>query len=119
MCYLTPVPKIACVDFFAGADLNQLLGLDGNKIIEGSCFSEIATLWSQQGSRQGCAAGTESFCYVIDGPVREMHRRFPNFIFKVLTDDIVVMCPPPERNTAQHWKEVLEEYESMLQQLGS
>ncbi len=55
--------------------------------------SSIDTLWSEQGARQGCAAGTESFCLAIDGPVRRVHANYPELIFKVLTDDITVLCP--------------------------
>lgn len=78
---------------------NAIYGVDAPVFLT-SKDQGVSTLWSQQGSRQGCALGTESFCFAMDGPVRKMHRKYPEFIFKVLTDDIVVLCPPPD--TSKH-----------------
>lgn len=82
--------------------VNAIYGVDAPVLLP-TKNGDVQTLWSSQGSRQGCALGTESFCYAIDGPVRRTHAMFPDFVFKVLTDDIVVMCPPPRDGSEAGW----------------
>lgn len=66
-----------------------------------------------------CAAGTESFCFAMHEPVRRTHAEFPEFIFKVLTDDVLAMCPLPKRRDEDGWRHTLKRYSDMLDFLGS
>lgn len=97
---------------------NFLYGVDAPILLEKQ-DGEIETLWSRQGARQGCTAGTEAFCFAVDGPVRRVHHKYPEFVFKVLTDDIITLCPPPESDTEDAWREVFVRYASMLKDLAA
>ena len=73
-------------NFFYGIDSPVYL-LDNN--------NELVVLWSQQGSRQGCSIGTEGFCLGIHPLLQELQKRYPDFEFRLITDDLVPIAPPP------------------------
>lgn len=80
--------------FFPSATriFNYLYGVDAPVFLFAE-NGETETLWSQEGARQGCAIGSESFCFAIDGPIRNTHSKYPEFTFKLLTDDIIRCAP--------------------------
>jgi len=104
--------------FFPSATriFNYLYGVDAPVFLFAE-NGETETLWSQEGARQGCAIGSESFCFAIDGPIRNTHSKYPEFTFKLLTDDIIPMCPPPVNNTPEEWSHTLTRYSEMLSYL--
>jgi hypothetical protein len=59
----------------------------------------LTILRSEEGSRQGCTAGTEAFCFAIHPVVAQMQLRYPEFEFRILTDDVVPLQPPPLLDT--------------------
>ena len=80
--------------------------------------SEMVIVDSKQGARQGCSIGTEAFCLALDKPIREVHSDFDEFIIKVLTDDVVLLCPPPEDVTSREaWIIRLRRYAAALTKL--
>lgn len=50
---------------------------------------QVHLLFSEEGSRQGCAAGTEAFCLPLSLVVHKLQQKYPDFEFRVLTDDII------------------------------
>jgi len=51
------------------------------------------TLWSSEGSRQGCVLGSLLFCLVIHPTLIEARIRFPEVTFKAIIDDINMWGP--------------------------
>ena len=56
---------------------------------------ELTILSSEQGSRQGCSAGTESFCITLDPLLKRLQISYPEFEFKAFVDDFFPLVPPP------------------------
>lgn len=77
----------------------------------------VTTLLSQQGPRQGCAAGTFLFCLGIAPLVEHMQALFPEFSLMVLTDDIVPLVPPPSSDTPDGWETLFTRYAAFLEEL--
>ena len=74
------------------AVFNFVYGIDAPILLFGE-DGEVSFIESQEGARQGCPAGTESFCFAIDGAVKKLEAEFPDFIFKVVTDDVMTLVP--------------------------
>ena len=72
---------------------------------------------SEEGPRQGCAAGTEGFCLTIHPVVAELQSRYTDFSFRVLTDDIVPIVPPPVINSFECWQAQYRRYANCLHDL--
>ena len=75
---------------------------------------EICMLQSEQGSRQGCTAGTEGFCFGIHPVLVELQKRYPEFELRVLTDDVVPLVPPPASNSPDCWQHLFVRYAHFL-----
>ena len=76
-------------------------------------------LQSKQGPRQGCSAGTEAFCFTIHPLLTTLKTHYPEFEFRVLTDDIIPICPPPSDPTPAAWQALYVRYASLLTELQS
>jgi hypothetical protein len=74
-------------------------------------------IWSAQGPRQGCAAGTYLFCTGIAALISELEKRYPEFRIRALTDDINVLVPPPADETEEEWQRLYQRYGSFLRDL--
>ena len=79
---------------------------------------EVTVLRSQQGSRQGCTAGTEGFCLAIHPVVAQMQVLFPEFVFRVLTDDVVPLQPPPVTDSVDAWQAQYVRYAACVRTLS-
>ena len=66
--------------------------------------SDLIIIQSQQGSRQGCTAGTEAFCLEIHPVMHALQVRYPEFVFRLLTDDLVPLLPPPASDSFDDWQ---------------
>ena len=71
---------------------------------------ELTVLRSQQGSRQGCSAGTEGFCLAIHPVLAELQMRYPDFDFRAITDDVVPIAPPPVSDSFEDWQVLYTRY---------
>jgi hypothetical protein len=78
---------------------------------------QVTLLWSKQGSRQGCTLGTEAFCIGVHPLMVELQRRYPDFHLRILTDDIVPLCPPPLSDTFDAWQACYRRYAGFLSDL--
>ena len=72
-------------NFFYGIDSPVYLLDDEN---------ELTVLYSEQGSRQGCAAGTEAFCLGLHPVLHTLQERYSDFDFRAVTDDVVPIAAP-------------------------
>lgn len=79
----------------------------------------LTILKSEEGSRQGCTAGTEAFCFAIHPVVAQMQILYPEFEFRILTDDIVPLQPPPADNSFDSWQTHYRRYAACLKDLES
>ena len=79
--------------------------------------ANLISLQSKQGPRQGCAAGTEALCLTIHPLVTALKARYPLFEFRVLTNDIIPLCPPPANPTPAAWQSLLKLYAAFLRDL--
>jgi hypothetical protein len=75
---------------------------------------ELLQLSSEEGSRQGCSAGTEAFCLSLHKVLLQLQERYPEYEFRVLTDDIIPMVPPPASPTFSAWQECYRRYAAFL-----
>ena len=75
---------------------------------------ELTVLRSQQGSRQGCSAGTEGFCLAIHPVLVELQMRYPDFDFRAITDDVVPIAPPPVSDSFEDWQVLYTRYAKCL-----
>ena len=75
---------------------------------------ELTVLRSQQGSRQGCSAGTEGFCLGIHPVLVELQVRYPDFDFRAVTDDVVPIAPPPVSDSFEDWQALYVRYAKCL-----
>ena len=78
---------------------------------------EFCMLQSEQGSRQGCTAGTEGFCFGIHPVLLELQKRYPDFEFRVLTDDVIPLVPPPSSNSPDCWQLLFIRYSNFLRDI--
>ena len=85
-------------NFFYGVD-SPVYVVDDNMDVT----VEVTVLVSQEGSRQGCTAGTEGFCLGIHPVITSLHQLYPEFEFRVLTDDVIPIIPPPSSNSFDDW----------------
>ncbi len=72
---------------------------------------ERTIIWSEEGSRQGCAAGTEAFCLGINPVLMKLQVKYPDFEFRAITDDIVPIAPPP---ASGDWQALYVRYANCL-----
>jgi hypothetical protein len=97
-------------NFFYGVDAPVFL-LDGS--------SNPTLIWSTEGPRQGCAAGTFLFCTGVVSLVSRLQLLYPEFSILALTDDINVLFPPPASDTPLAWQHLYRRYASFLSDLKS
>jgi len=71
-------------------------------------------IWSEEGPRQGCSAGTFLFCAGIAPMVSKLQARYPEFSFLVLTDDINILIRPPQTNADDEWQRLYRRYGELL-----
>ena len=76
--------------------------------------SEITVLTSMQGSRQGCSAGTDGFCLGLHPVLTNLQQLYPEFEFRVLTDDVIPLVPPPISDAFDDWQALYTRYASCL-----
>jgi hypothetical protein len=75
---------------------------------------ELTVIRSEQGSRQGCSAGTEGFCLAIHPVLVELQVRYPDFDFRAITDDVVPIAPPPVSDSFEDWQALYTRYAQCL-----
>ena len=75
---------------------------------------DIVQIWSDEGSRQGCAAGCETFCVGISPVPKNLQTKFPEFEIKLVVDDIVPIIPPPASKRFEDWQLTYVRYASFL-----
>ena len=97
---------------------NLLYGCDAPVIMLDEELKETV-IWSEEGPRQGCSAGTYLFCAGIAPLVSTLQSRYPDFNFIVLTDDINILVRPPESGLASDWQRVYERYATLLADIKS
>jgi hypothetical protein len=95
---------------------NLLYGVDTPVVLLGDDLKETI-LWSQEGPRQGCAAGTYLFCAGIAPLIKKLQVRYSDFLFLVLTDDINVLIRPPTSGLAADWQQLYARYAAFLEDL--
>ena len=96
------------VNFFYGVDAPVYL-LDDEL--------DVTTVWSSEGPRQGCSAGTYLFCAGITPVVTRLKTLYPDFTFLVLTDDINILLPPPQHDSFEEWQKLYRRYAALLADL--
>jgi hypothetical protein len=79
---------------------------------------QLCVLRSEEGSRQGCAAGTEAFCLGINPVLIELQARYPEFEFRAVTDDVVPIVPPPASGTFDDWQALYVRYAHCLNDIA-
>ena len=75
---------------------------------------ELTVLQSQEGPRQGCSAGTEGFCLGIHPVPIDLQTLYPDFEFRLITDDLVPLAPPPASDSFDDWQELYIRYSCCL-----
>jgi hypothetical protein len=78
---------------------------------------DVIVFNSEEGPRQGCSIGTEGFCLTIHPVICELQNRYPDFFFRVLTDDVVPIVPPPALDTYECWQAQYKRYAHCLRDL--
>jgi hypothetical protein len=78
---------------------------------------QITVIQSEEGARQGCTAGTEGFCFTIHPMLTGLQARYPEFDFRVLTDDVVPLVPPPASDSFDDWQALYLRYANCLKDL--
>ena len=78
---------------------------------------DLRQLSSEQGSRQGCAAGTEAFCIALHKVLVKLQSLYPEYHFRVITDDIIPLIPPPATPTFDEWQKCYVRYAKFLADL--
>jgi len=78
---------------------------------------DVTVFNSEEGPRQGCAAGTEGFCLTIHPVIAELQTKYPDFSFRVLTDDVVPIVPPPVIESFECWQAQYRRYACCLRDL--
>ena len=72
----------------------------------------VTTMASEQGSRQGCAAGSECFCVAIDPLIKTLTAAYPDFKLRIFVDDIFPLVPPPPTGTNEDWQQLYRDMRS-------
>jgi hypothetical protein len=98
--------------------INLLYGVDAPVLMLDEQLNE-SIVWSEEGPRQGCSAGTYLFCAGLSPLVQNLRLLYPDFEFLVLTDDINVLIRPPASGSAADWQHLYARYASLLQDLRS
>ena len=75
---------------------------------------ELTVLQSQEGPRQGCSAGTEGFCLGIHPVPTDLQTLYPDFEFRLITDDLVPLAPPPLSDSFDDWQKLYTRYSCCL-----
>jgi hypothetical protein len=75
---------------------------------------DLIQLSSEQGSRQGCAAGCEGFCLAITNMLFKLQSKYQEFEFRVVVDDIIPIVPPPLVNDYDGWQATFRRYATFL-----
>jgi hypothetical protein len=78
---------------------------------------DVTVFNSEEGPRQGCSAGTEGFCLTIHPVIAELQAKYTDFEFRVLTDDVVPIVPPPVIESFECWQAQYRRYLSCLREL--
>jgi hypothetical protein len=78
---------------------------------------KVLTIWSQQGSRQGCSAGSETFCLGIHPIIKRLNELYPDITFRVIVDDIVPIFPGPATDSDDDWQLAYVTYANFLDDL--
>ena len=78
---------------------------------------DLLLLSSEQGSRQGCAAGTEAFCLSLHKVLVKLQELYPDYYFRVITDDIIPIIPPPATPSFEAWQDCYVRYAAFLSDL--
>ena len=97
---------------------NLLYGVDAPVVLLDEELKETV-IWSEEGPRQGCAAGTYLFCAGIAPLISKLQERYADFTFLVLTDDVNVLIRPPVTGLASDWQRLYTRYAALLQDLSS
>jgi hypothetical protein len=92
-------------NFFYGVDAPGFLINDDKN---------VASVWSTEGPRQGCSAGTYLFCTGVVSLLSKLQSLFPEFSLLALTDDINALVPPPEQDTPEEWQKRYKRYAEFL-----
>jgi hypothetical protein len=82
-----------------------------------SSEGDLLQLSSEQGSRQGCAAGSEAFCLTLHKVVFKLQHAYPEYEFRVVIDDIIPIVPPPTISSYSSWQACYTRYASFLRDL--
>ena len=91
--------------------------------IKAPCFvidtnNQLVQILSEQGSRQGCSAGSESFCLTIAPFINKLQTKYPQAEFRVITDDLFPLLPPPTSNHPDDWQHLYVTYANILNDLA-
>ena len=91
--------------------------------IKAPCFvidtdNQLIQILSEQGSRQGCSAGSESFCLTIAPFINKLQAKYPQAEFRVITDDLFPLLPPPTSNHPDDWQHLYVTYANILSNLA-
>ena len=78
---------------------------------------ELTVLWSQEGPRQGCSANTDGFSLGIHPVPTEHQVLYPDFEFRLLTDDLIPLVPPPPTDNFDQWQELYVKYSHCLKDI--
>ena len=82
-------------------------------------MTTIKSHYSGASKVQGCTLGTEAFCIGAHPLMVELQQRYPEFHLRILTDDIVPLCPPPSSDTPEAWQACYRRYAAFLSDLES
>ena len=80
---------------------------------------QVTVLLSKQGSRQGCTLGTEAFCIAVHPVVARLQEMYPDFVLRILTDDLVPLCPPPLVDCYEGWQDCYRRYAHFINDLNA
>src|SRR4051812_17831888 len=78
----------------------------------------VHTMWSEEGSRMGCAAGSAAFCIALAPVLRHTQAKHPSTTLRAATDDVVSFTPLPAVGAAaDEWEAWFEAYADFLDTL--
>src|SRR6185437_3678034 len=95
---------------------NLLYGIDSSVFLMDDA-TNITVIQSQQGSRQGCAAGTFLFCLGLASVVNQLQELYPELVILSFVDDVVVLVPPPDSNDRGAWEALYRRHACCLADL--
>ena len=79
--------------------------------------NNILTFFSEEGSRQGCAAGSEAFCLGLTPVLQLLQHKYPEFELRAVVDDIVPIVPAPHTGSKEDWMLLFSRYADFLHEL--